>query len=40
MLEGKKLGLKELFAFKDLGIPFAHAGFAAKFLKSHENETL
>jgi len=25
MLEGKKLGLKELFAFKDLGIPFAHA---------------
>ena len=42
MLEGKKLGLKELFAFKDLGIPFAHAGFAAKrsFLKTHENETL
>jgi ABC-type nitrate/sulfonate/bicarbonate transport system substrate-binding protein len=42
MLEGKKLGLRELFAFKDLGIPFAHAGFAAKrsFLKSHENETL
>lgn len=42
MLEGKKLGLRALFAFKDLGIPFAHAGFAAKrsFLKSHENETL
>jgi ABC-type nitrate/sulfonate/bicarbonate transport system substrate-binding protein len=42
MLEGTKLGLRELFAFKDLGIPFAHAGFAAKrsFLKSHENETL
>jgi ABC-type nitrate/sulfonate/bicarbonate transport system substrate-binding protein len=42
MLEGKKLGLRELFAFKDLGIPFAHAGFAAKrsFLKNHENETL
>ena len=42
MLEGKKLGLRELFAFKDLGIPFAHAAFAAKrsFLKSHENETL
>lgn len=42
MLEGKKLGLRELFAFKDLGIPFAHAGFAAKrsFLKNHESETL
>ncbi|HEY7163626.1 MAG TPA: ABC transporter substrate-binding protein [Candidatus Binatia bacterium] len=42
MLEGKKLGLRELFAFKDLGIPFAHQGFAAKrsFLKNHENETL
>jgi ABC-type nitrate/sulfonate/bicarbonate transport system substrate-binding protein len=42
MLEGKKLGLRELFAFKDLGIPFAHAGFAAKrsFLRTHENETL
>lgn len=42
MLEGKKLGLRELFAFKDLGIPFAHAGFAAKksFLKNHENDTL
>ena len=34
--------LRELFAFKDLAIPFAHAGFAAKrsFLKNHENETL
>ncbi len=42
MLEGKKLGLRELVAFKDLGIPFAHQGFAAKrsFLKNHENETL
>lgn len=42
MLEGKKLGLRELFAFKDLAIPFAHAGFAAKksFLKNHENDTL
>ncbi len=42
MLEGKKLGLRELYAFKDLGIPFAHAGFAAKksFLKNHENDTL
>jgi len=42
MLEGKKMGLRELFAFKDLGIPFAHAGFAAKksFLKNHENDTL
>lgn len=42
MLEGKKLGLRELIAFKDLGIPFAHQGFAAKrsFLKNHENETL
>ena len=38
MLEGKKLGLKELVAIKDLGIPFSHAGFAAKrsFLKAHE----
>ncbi|MDP9129952.1 MAG: ABC transporter substrate-binding protein [Candidatus Binatota bacterium] len=42
MLEGKKIGLRELYAFKDLGIPFAHAGFAAKksFLKNHENDTL
>lgn len=42
MLEGKKIGLRELFAFKDLGIPFAHQGFAAKrsFLKNHESETL
>jgi ABC-type nitrate/sulfonate/bicarbonate transport system substrate-binding protein len=42
MLEGKKLGLKELVAIKDLGIPFSHAGFAAKrsFLKAHENDTL
>jgi len=42
MLEAKKMGLKELFAFKDLGIPFTHQGFAAKrsFLKNHENETL
>jgi len=42
MLEGKKIGLRELVAFKDLGIPFAHQGFAAKrsFLKNHENETL
>ena len=42
MLEGKKLGLRELFAFKDLAIPFTHAGFAAKksFLKNHEAETL
>jgi len=36
MLEGKKLGLRELFAFKDLGIPFAHAGFAAKRVRSME----
>ena len=42
MLEGKKIGLRELYAFKDLGIPFAHAGFAAKksFLKNHESDTL
>jgi len=42
MLEGKKMGLRELYAFKDLGIPFAHAGFAAKksFLKNHENDTV
>ena len=42
MLEGKKIGLRELVALKDLGIPFAHQGFAAKrsFLKNHENETL
>jgi len=42
MLEGKKLGLRELVAIKDLGIPFSHAGFAAKrsFLKAHENDTL
>ncbi len=42
MLEGKKLGLRELFAFKDLAVPFAHAGFAAKksFLKNHENDTV
>lgn len=42
MLEGKKIGLRELVAFKDLGIPFAHQGFAAKrsFLKNHETETL
>lgn len=42
MLEGKKLGLRELVAIKDLGVPFSHAGFAAKksFLKNHEKETL
>ena len=42
MLEGKKIGLRELVAFKDLGIPFVHQGFAAKrsFLRNHENETV
>src|SRR5215510_1310420 len=42
MLEGRKLGLRELAALKDLNIPFSHQGFAAKrsFLKNHENETL
>src|SRR5262245_12828111 len=42
MLEGRKMGLRELAALKDLNIPFAHQGFAAKrsFLKSHEKETL
>src|SRR5262245_43510247 len=42
MLEGRKFGLRELFAIKDLNIPFSHAGFAANrsFLKNHENETL
>jgi hypothetical protein len=41
MLEAKKLGFKELLAFKELGIPFSHNGFAAKrsFLKAHEAET-
>lgn len=42
MLEARKLGFKELVAFKDLGIPFSHNGFAARrsFLKNHELDTL
>ncbi|MBI4488619.1 MAG: ABC transporter substrate-binding protein [Deltaproteobacteria bacterium] len=42
MLDAKKFGFKELLAFKDLGFPFSHNGFAAKrsFLREHEAETV